>query len=822
MIKNISYELKLILVIVLSGVAIVALSAFLNAKINDLNTLQRTEVKIAKLHASMLSLRRDEKNFLLRQDMAYEEKHEAEHAFLRLLATEIIKNLNDNDIDSKGLEAFVESVDEYEGFFHPLVYKQVEIGLDENSGLQADLSASVHMVEEEALKLNNMELLAKVYDLRKQEKDFLLRNDMKYVANFKKIMQSLLESGVKENLKMNKEDAQLQKYSDDFLLQMYNNDFLSLVKAKNEIGLNPTLGLSGEMRERVSKSGELIKQFSKEIDKQITEKIAILNKYIFSIILLIFLFSGLIVYLILKRGTYKLKLLSDALKDANENLEERIQKEVGLSQAKDKKTKTILDKSLEVFGSNVIASDTDTKGIITYASAALSEASGYSNAELIGQPHSILRHPDTQKKFYEEMWHDLKEEKTWRGEIKNLKKDGGFYWSRITISPKHDEDGQLAGYSSICHDVTPEKVKEEFLANMSHELRTPLNAIIGFSSLLNKKQTDPGHKEMSSTINDSALSLLKLINDILDLAKIKDSNFTIEPYEFNAYVEFEEFSWQFEGLTNKKVLNYDINVDDQLKGMFFGDWGRISQIILNLISNAIKFTPQNGLITVGGDYKDGFLVVSVSDNGIGMKKEVQNKIFEPFSQADGSTTRKYGGTGLGLSITQKLVEAMDGRIELTSEEGVGTTFTVTMPLVKVSDAIDADEATQEAQGERAALSGHVLVAEDNKTNQMLIRMLLEDFGLTCDVANDGLEAVNAYDPEIHKMILMDENMPNMNGIEAMKIIKEKHAGKRVPIIALTANSMAGDKERFLAAGMDGYLSKPIDEEALHKILEEFL
>ncbi|MDA7816720.1 ATP-binding protein [Sulfurimonas sp.] len=509
-----------------------------------------------------------------------------------------------------------------------------------------------------------------------------------------------------------------------------------------------------------------------------------------------------------------------------ERLEFEVQektKELTIAKDKAEYVKLTLDKSLKAFGLNVISSDSDTKGIITYASDALCKISGYSNDELVGQPHSILRHPDTQPKVFEEMWDDLKQEKTWQGEIKNAKKDGGFYWVKNTISPKYGENNKLIGYSSIRNNITSEKVKEEFMANMSHELRTPLNAIIGFSSILNKKQTDSKHKELSNTINTSALSLLGLINNILDLSKIENSNFTINPYEFNAYNEFSRFSEQFEGLTNKKVIEYYVEINNELKGIFFGDWDRISQIILNLISNSIKFTPKNGLIKVCGNYQDGSLIITVVDNGIGMNKDVQNKVFKPFSQADGSTTRKYGGTGLGLSITQSLVGLMGGYIELESAEGEGTTFKVTIPLQKVQE--ERNEDTQIPISEEVkedSLAGHILIVEDNKTNQMLVRMLITDFGLTCDVANDGLEAVTIYDPQKHLLVLMDENMPNLNGIKAMKAIREKYKEKTTPIIALTANAMEGDKERFLEVGMDGYLAKPIDEDELYNTLKEFL
>ena len=204
-----------------------------------------------------------------------------------------------------------------------------------------------------------------------------------------------------------------------------------------------------------------------------------------------------------------------------------------------------------------------------------------------------------------------------------------------------------------------------------------------------------------------------------------------------------------------------------------------------------------------------------------MSPEVQNKIFQPFQQADGSTTRKYGGTGLGLSITQSLVELMQGKIELSSQEGIGTTFTITLPIKTVKKVETPEDNLQNIEKDLSQkLNIHLLVAEDNKTNQMLVEMLLEEFGVSCDIANDGVEAVELYNPDIHAMILMDENMPNMNGIEAMKIIKNKYKERCGAIIALTANAMDGDRARFLELGMDGYISKPIDEKELFDTIQE--
>ena len=494
------------------------------------------------------------------------------------------------------------------------------------------------------------------------------------------------------------------------------------------------------------------------------------------------------------RVEFNIYLHELTIKEEMQKLKKHLEKKeiLALEDKISEKTKK-LNKTLALFGENVVSSSSDLKGYITYASPALCRISEFSKEELIGHPHSKLRHPDTPSEIFKNLWKTIKEGQPWYGEIKNLKKNGGHYWLNTSIMPEFDSLNNVIGYTSIKTDITAQKSKEDFMANMSHELRTPLNAIMGFSSILTKKQTDS--------------------------AKIKNSSFIIDPFNFNAYQEILKFTQQFDGFTHLKTQHFNIKINPNLKATFYGDWNRINQIALNLISNAIKFTTKGGLIDFSGEYKDGNLILCISDSGIGMSQNVQDRIFQPFEQADGSTTRKYGGTGLGLSITQNLVELMHGTIELESAKGVGTTFKVSIPLVK-QDAEVFEDSHKAEENKENTLKGHILIAEDNKTNQILIKMLVEDFGLTCDMANDGIEVVDIYHPDKHLLVLMDENMPNRNGIEAMKIIKRTN--QNVPIIALTANAMEGDKQRFLKAGMNDYISKPIDENVLYSVLHNYL
>lgn len=522
-------------------------------------------------------------------------------------------------------------------------------------------------------------------------------------------------------------------------------------------------------------------------------------------------FEFVILYIIINTNTknfnsmnlYKSKLISsnNALEKYNKDLNEKL---------------NIIDK-------DVLTSHADKEGNITDVSTALCKLSGYTKEELIGRPQSIFRHPDTDSKIFEDLWNSIENGEVWENELKNKKKDGDYYWIRIVIYPEYDENNNLLNYLSIQHDITAQKVRDEFLANMSHELRTPLNSIIGFSDILYKKISSSKDQKYVEYIQASGKQLLSLINDILDLSKIQNSEFKVDKYKFNPYDEIQEYSKHFRELTSQNNIDFSNIVSNELDGAFIGDWLRISQIISNLTSNAIKFTPKDGVIKCNTNYIDNNLVFTIMDNGIGMSKSVQDKVFKPFTQADGSTTRKYGGTGLGLSIAQKLVEAMKGTIELKSKENEGTTFIVTIPLEKsLSEFDDNQKNTTIEENLENSLNGHVLIVEDNKTNQMLMMVLLEEFGLTYDIANNGLEAVEMYNPDIHKLILMDENMPIMNGLIAMKEIRKKYKDRCGTIIALTANIMSGDKERLLKEGMDCYLSKPVDLKELHRVLKKFL
>ena len=361
------------------------------------------------------------------------------------------------------------------------------------------------------------------------------------------------------------------------------------------------------------------------------------------------------------------------------------------------------------------------------------------------------------------------------------------------------------------------KARGEFLANMSHEIRTPLNAIVGFIGLLKEEIKDENSVEYLNIVDKSSYSLLGIINDILDFSKIENGKVELEYIGFDPKDEFETLSKLFTAKCKEKNINLvvDIGIDNI---WLYSDLLRIKQVVSNLLSNAVKFTSDNKSIKLYASYKNDKLLISVKDEGIGIPKDKLETIFEAFSQAEQSTTRRFGGTGLGLSISFELVRLLGGELKVKSIFNEGSEFFFEIPI-KIGKNIKKKNINNNV----ITIDGNILLVEDNKANQMFMKVILKKLGLKFDIASDGLEAVNMFETNHDKYncILMDENMPNMNGIEATKKILEFEQINNLthtPIVALTANALKGDRERFLNAGMDEYLTKPLDKDKLSEVL----
>jgi len=380
------------------------------------------------------------------------------------------------------------------------------------------------------------------------------------------------------------------------------------------------------------------------------------------------------------------------------------------------------------------------------------------------------------------------------------------------------------------------RAKSDFVSRMSHELRTPMNAILGFAQLLESETLTPEHRDYVGEINRAGVHLLELINKVLDLAKIEAGQMTIENIAFDLRHALNEVAAIVSERAKVKGLDLRFYAAPDLPAGIMGDPTRLRQVLINLIGNAEKFTQQGGLDIriepVEGGQRIRF---SVRDSGIGMDAESLARLFKPFSQADESMTRKFGGTGLGLKISQDLVQAMGGEIQVESTPGEGSHFWFTLPaipaplgLVEASTEIgtaSVEPASISAKALDVALHGHVLLVEDNRINQMVAARMLSKLGLTCDIANHGGEALLRLQANSYDLILMDMEMPEMDGPEATRQIRkmELESGKkRTPIIAMTANAMHEDRDRCLASGMDDHMSKPVEMLKLKALLRQWL
>jgi PAS domain S-box-containing protein len=427
--------------------------------------------------------------------------------------------------------------------------------------------------------------------------------------------------------------------------------------------------------------------------------------------------------------------------------------------------------------------------------------------------------------------------------VERVADDGKMHHFSISGNPVFDETGRFRGYRGTGRDVTAQTLAEEalrqakveaeaanraksaFLANMSHEIRTPMHGIIGTVELLARSDLGPRQRDFVAILRESATGLLHIINDILDISKLEAGRLTFENVDFALEKILGQVIDLLSPKADEKGLRLDCAIANDARALYHGDPSRIRQVLINLIGNAIKFT-ERGSVSVEVGRLDAQqdavrLRIDVTDTGIGIPEAAQRRLFEKFNQADESIARRFGGTGLGLAISKQLVEAMGGEISASSRPGEGSRFSFTLRLGRTGDAPLEVPSTPAAP----ARSGHgkrILLAEDVPINQIIAREMLADSGYEVDVVENGLEAVAAVESRRYDLVLMDVHMPILDGIEAAQRIRALpgEAGA-VPIVALTADAVAGVRQQYIAAGMDDFLSKPFDPTALAVVVERW-
>ena len=508
---------------------------------------------------------------------------------------------------------------------------------------------------------------------------------------------------------------------------------------------------------------------------------------------------------------------------------------------------------------------TDLEARIEYVNDAFLRVTGFSRDEVIGKNPRILQSGKTPRETFRSMWTALGRGEGWSGEFHNRRKDGREYVELAIVTPIRQGDGSVSHYLAIKEDITEKKrlgaeldqhrhhleemvmsrtvelanarikaeaasrAKGAFLTNMSHEIRTPMNAILGLTHLLRRGQPTAEQMERLVKIDIAAQHLLSILNDILDLSRIEAGRLELEQTDFSIAGILEHVRSLIADQARRKNLAVEIACDPDLHWLR-GDPTRLRQALLNYASNAVKFTEQGGIALcarrLAAAGPEALVRFEVRDTGIGIAAENQARLFDAFEQADASTTRRYGGTGLGLAITRHLANLMGGEAGVESRSGEGSLFWFTARLAPGQAVSGQPSASVAAGGEDRLRHGHsgarILIAEDDAVNREVAQELLRGVGLAVDTAESGVVALAKVRDIPYDLILMDIQMPEMDGLAATRAIRAMTDRATVPILAMTADALAETRQECLAAGMNGFVSKPVDPEALYETLARWL
>lgn len=506
-----------------------------------------------------------------------------------------------------------------------------------------------------------------------------------------------------------------------------------------------------------------------------------------------------------------------------------------------------LDYQKRALDEHAIVTVTDVKGSITYANDKFCEISGYQRDELIGSNHRLIKSDEHSEAFFKNLWRTISSGKVWRGEIKNRRKNGKFYWLSATIVPFLDARGKPHKYVAIRTDITAEREKEaalkkatvaaeaantaksEFLAAMSHEIRTPMTAVMGFADLLLDDDLPQLSKNKIFNIKDATRSLMKIINDILDISKLEAGMVELEYLDTDLTALFSDVFGMFQQSRLGECptdIEFYLRLAPELSVGAHVDPTRLRQILVNLVGNAVKFTA-SGSVTLEGtliatETDNPQMRIAVRDTGIGIAPDKIATLFDNFTQADASISRRFEGTGLGLSICRKLIHNMDGEIGVNSQLDQGSEFWFTLPYRPADRSMPTkDQSTIANSIGIASKPLQILVVDDNQLNQKIISAMVGSLGHSWTVAENGADAVAMHRQGAFDLILMDIRMPVMSGTEATRVIRQMNgAQSTIPIIAVTADAMEDHRPQYFDAGMNAVVTKPIDRVELAVTINE--